>query len=121
MYHLKATLYVTVCLAGFVTKTYGEQKSWPNFYLDLPWIAKDTTPKKNNKQIGFRVRAKTLFFLGELLFKEIVAYDISVNVSVNFVNMRGVNPLDFSVSFKHTVLPFFASFGRSLRELLPRE
>ena len=45
---------------------------------------------------------------------------MSVSVS-NFVNMRGVNLLDFSVSFKHTVLAFFASFGRSLQELLPQE
>ena len=27
MYNLKASLYVTFCLPGFVTKTYGEQKS----------------------------------------------------------------------------------------------
>ena len=27
MYNLKTSLYVTFCLPGFVTKTYGEQKS----------------------------------------------------------------------------------------------
>ena len=45
---------------------------------------------------------------------------VSVSVS-NFVNMRGVNPLEFSLSFKHTLLPFFASLGRSLWELLRQE
>ena len=81
MYNLKATLYVTVCLAAFVTKTYGEQKSWPDFVFRSSVNRKRHHAKKR-PQIGFRVRAKTLFFHGELLFDEVVGYDASVNVSV---------------------------------------
>ena len=57
------------------------RKVGPIFYLDLSSIVKYTRPKKR-QQIGFRVRAKTLCFLGELLFEEIVGYDASVSVSV---------------------------------------
>ena len=81
MYNLKATLYVTVCLSGFVTKTYGEQKSWPVFVFRSSVNRKRHHAKKR-QQIDFRVRAKTIFFLGELLFEEVVGYDASVNVSV---------------------------------------
>lgn len=73
MYNLKASLYVTVCLPGFVTKRYGEQKSWPNFVF---------RSFVKSQQIGFRVRAKLLYFLAGLLFEEIVGYDASVGVSV---------------------------------------
>ena len=73
MYNLKASLYVTVCLPGFVTKTYGEQKRWPDFVF---------RSFVKSQQIGFRVRAKLLYFLAGLLFEEIVRYDASVGVSV---------------------------------------
>ena len=73
MYNLKASLYVTVCLPGFVTKTYGEQKRWPDFVF---------RSFVKSQQIGFRVRAKLLYFLAGLLFEEIVGYDASVGVSV---------------------------------------
>ena len=53
----------------------------PILYLDLSSIGKYTAQKKR-QQIGFRVREKLLYFLGELLFEEIVGYDASVSVSV---------------------------------------
>ena len=57
------------------------RKVGPILYLDLSSIRKYTAQKKR-QQIGFRVRAKLLYFLGELLFEEIVGYDASVSVSV---------------------------------------
>ena len=54
-----------------------EQKSWADF-LFRSFVNR----QKKRQQIGFRVRAKTLCFLGELLFEEIVGYDASVSVSV---------------------------------------
>ena len=121
MYNLKATLYVTVCLAGFVTKTYGEQKSWPDFAFRSSVNRKrHHAPQKNNKSVF--ESDQTHYGSSEKCFSKKLSDMTLVSMSVsNFVNMRGVNFLDFSVSFKHTVLPFFASFGRSLRELLPRE
>ena len=96
------------------------RKVGPFLYLDLPSIGKDTTPKKDNKSI-FEFEQKQ-YFSSENYFSKKLSDMTLVSMSVsNFVNMRGVNLLDFSVPFKHTVLPFFASFGRSLRELLPRE
>ena len=53
----------------------------PILYLDLSSIGKYTAPRKKKQQIGFRVREKLLYFLGELLFEEIVGYDASVSVS----------------------------------------
>ena len=57
-------------------------------YLDLLSIGKYTAQKKKRQQIGFRVRAKLLYFLGELLFEEIVGYDASVSVSVQLCKLR---------------------------------
>ena len=121
MYNLKATLYVTVCLAAFVTKTCGEQKSWPDFVFRSSVNRKrhHAPPPKKNKSV-FESH-QTHYVSSEKYFSKLSDMTlVSMSVS-NFVNMRGVNFLDFSVPFKHTVLPFFASFGRSLRELLPRE
>ena len=53
----------------------------PILYLDLSSIGKYTAQKKRQK-IDFRVREKLLYFLGGLLFEEIVGYDASVSVSV---------------------------------------
>ena len=69
MYNLKASLYVTVCLPGFVTKTYGEQESWPDFVFRFFVNRKIHRAKKNTTN-------------RELLFEEIVGYDASVSVSV---------------------------------------
>ena len=92
------------------------RKVGPIFYLDLSSIGK----KKDNKS-AFESEQKHYVSLENYFSKKLSDMTrVSVSVS-NFVNMRGVNPLDFSVSFKHTVLPFFASFGRFLRELLPQE
>ena len=107
-------------LWGPVTKIYGEQKSLADF-LFTSFVNRKIHQAKKRQQIGFRVRAKHYVSLENYFSKKLSDMTrVSVSVS-NFVNMRGVNPLDFSVSFKHTVLPFFASFGRSLRELLPQE
>ena len=76
MYNLKASLYVTVCLPRFLTKIYGEQKSWADFVFRSSVNWKIYQAKKS------RVRAKTLCFLGELLFEDIVGYDASVSVSI---------------------------------------
>ena len=69
-------------LWGPITKIYGEQKSWADFLFRSFVNRKIHQAKKKRQQIGFRVRAKTLCFLGELLFEEIVGYDASVSVSV---------------------------------------
>ena len=59
------------------------RKVSPILYLDLSSIGKYTAQKKKKRQqIGFLVRAKLLYFLGGLLFEEIVGYDASVSVSV---------------------------------------
>ena len=68
-------------LWGPVTKIYGEQKSLADF-LFTSFVNRKIHQAKKRQQIGFRVRAKTLCFLGELLFEEIVGYDASVSVSV---------------------------------------
>ena len=67
------------------------RKVSPISYLDLPSIGKYTAQKKR-QQIGFRVRAKLLYFLGELLFEEIVGYDASVSVSVQLCKHALSNP-----------------------------
>ena len=97
------------------------RKVGPIFYLDLSSIVKYTRQKKKDNKSAFESEQKHYVSLENYFSKKLSDMTrVSVSVS-NFVNMRGVNPLDFSVSFKHTVLPFFASFGRSLRELLPQE
>ena len=57
------------------------RKVGPILFLDLSSIGKYTAQKKR-QQTGFRVRAKLLYFLGGILFEEIVGYDASVSVSV---------------------------------------
>ena len=121
MYNLKASLYVTFCLPGFVTKTYGEQKSWPDFVFRSFVNRKIHRAKKKDNKSVFESE-KNYYISSEDYFSKKLSDMTRVSVLVsNFVNMGGVNPLNFSVLFKHTVLPFFASFGRSLRELLPQE
>ena len=94
----------------------GEQKSWADF-LFRSFVNRQ---KKDNKS-AFESEQKHYVSLENYFSKKLSDMTrVSVSVS-NFVNMPTVNPLDFSVPFKHTVLPFFASFGRSLRELLPQE
>ena len=82
MYNLKASLYVTVCLPGFVTKIDGELKSWADFVPRSSVNRKIHRAKNIRQQIGFRVREKLLYFPRGLLFGEIVGYDASVSVSV---------------------------------------
>ena len=115
MYSLKASLYVAVCLPRFLTKIYGEQNSWADFVFRSSVNWKIHQAKK--------VESEQKHYVSSENYSSKILSDVTrVSVSVsNFVNMRGVNPLDFSMPFKHTVLPFFASFGRSLRELLPQE
>ena len=81
MYHLKATLYVTVCLAGFVTKTYGEQKSWPNFVFRSS-VNRNTHHAKKRQQIGFEFEQKYYFssenyFSKKLLDMTLVSMSVS--------------------------------------------
>ena len=107
-------------LNGPITKIYGEQKSWADFVFRSFVNRKIHQAKKDNKSV-FESEQKH-YVSSENYFSKKFSDMTRVSVLVsNFVNMRGVNPLDFSVPFKHTVLPFFASFGRSLRELLPQE
>ena len=86
-------------------------------YLDLPSIGEYTTQKNKDNKSVFESEQK-YYVSSENYFPKKLSGMKLVSVS-NFVN--GVNPLDFSVPFKHTVLSSFASFGRSLRELLPQE
>ena len=117
MYNLKASLYVTVCLPGFLRKIDGELKSWADFVFISSVNRKI---HQANKSV-FESEQKH-YVSSQNYFSKKLSDMTRVSVSVsNFVNMPTVNPLDFSVSFKHTVLPFFASFGRSLRELLQQE
>ena len=96
------------------------RKVEPILYLDLPSIGKYTRQKKDNKSV-FEFKQKH-HVSSENYFSKTLSDMMRVSVSVsNFVNMRAVNLLDFSVPFKHTVLSFSASFGRFLRELLPQE
>ena len=96
------------------------RKVGPILYLDLSSVGKYSRQKRDNKS-AFQSEQKYYVSL-EKYFSNKLSDMTPVSVSVsNFVNMRGVNLLDFSVSFKHTVLAFFASFGRSLQELLPQE
>ena len=117
IYNLKASLYVTVCLPGFLTKIDGELKSWAHFVFRSSVNRKIHQANKS----AFKSEQKH-YVSSENYFSKKLSDMTRVSVSVpNFVNMPRVNHLDFSVPFKHTVLPFFASFGRSLRELLPQE
>ena len=63
MYNLKASLYVTVCLPGFLTKIYGELKSWADF------VFRSSVNRKIHQA-------------NKSVFEEIVGYDASVSVSV---------------------------------------
>ena len=108
-------------LWGPITKIYGEQKSWADFLFRSFVNRKIHQAKKKDNKSAFESEQKHYVSLENYFSKKLSDMTrVSVSVS-NFVNMPTVNPLDFSVSFKHTVLPFFASFGRSLRELLPQE
>ena len=63
MYNLKASLYVTVCLPGFLTEIYGELKSWADF------VFRSSVNRKIHQA-------------NKSVFEEIVGYDASVSVSV---------------------------------------
>ena len=64
-------------MAGFVTKAYGEQKSWPNFVFRSS-VNRNTHHAKKRQQIGFRVRAKMEnYFTKKLLDMTLVSMSVS--------------------------------------------